>query len=637
MPRLAFLFVLIFLAFSVPAKAQTEKVLYDFGSSPTDGYEPSAPLLMDGWGNLFGTTSAGDTSGLCPDPSGPNACGTVFELVNSSGKYTEKILYNFSGPPDGDVPMAGLIMDSSGNLYGTTGYGGSGLCGDTTCGTVFELVKSASGYTETVLYSFTGYDGAFPLAGLIMDSSGNLYGTTSGGGTNGDGTVFELVNSSGSYALKILYSFGPSATDGIQPLGGVIMDSAGNLFGTTVSDRGPYSCGLVSCGTVFELVNSSSGYTEKILYTFTDSSGANPRAGLIMDSSGNLYGTTSSEGAYGSGTVFELTNSSGSYVIGVLHNFGATRSDGVNPIASLLMDRFGDLFGTTSKGGSQTACDHYGCGTVFELYYSSGTYTEEVLHRFGNVGDGESPAAALIMDSPGNLYSTTQVGGNSLELGTAFEVTGIQPVKLTPTTLAFGNVVVGTTSVAKSVTVKNASPVTLMINSISITGADPGSYNLTNNCGGILESEKSCTLTLTFSPASSGRLDASITLDDSASDSPQTVSITGTGVAPVTVTPSSLVFANQNLGTTSAAKTVTLKNEQSTSLTDIGISFSGPNGGDFSNTTTCTSVLAAGKTCTISVKFTPSAAGAESATLVITDSASDSPQQVQLSGTGVIR
>jgi hypothetical protein len=174
MMRLSALLVMIFVAFSVPVMAQTETVLYTFGSTPTDGYEPAAPLLMDASGNLFGTTSGGGTAVLCPDPSGPNACGTVFELVNSAGNYTEKVLYNFTGPPDGDEPVAGLIADSSGNLYGTTGYGGSNLCGATTCGTVFELVKSASGYTEKVLYTFTGFDGGFPLSGLIMDSSGNL-------------------------------------------------------------------------------------------------------------------------------------------------------------------------------------------------------------------------------------------------------------------------------------------------------------------------------------------------------------------------------------------------------------------------------------------------------------------------------
>ncbi len=432
MMRVSSFLAMTFMAFSTPVMAQMETVLYTFGSTPNDGYEPAAPLLMDGSGNLFGSTSGGGTAVLCPDPSGPNACGTVFELVKSSGNYTENVLYNFTGAPgDGDEPTAGLVTDSSGNLYGTTGYGGSGLCGATSCGTVYELVKSPSGYTEKVLYMFNGFDGAFPLPGLIMDSSGNLYGTTNGGGANGYGTVFELVNSSGNYTEKVLYSFGSSAADGTYPVSSLVMDAAGDLFGTTSEDGGPFSCGLISCGTVFELVNSAGSYAEKVLYTFSESDGANPLAGLIMDSSGNLYGTASNGGAYGLGTAFELTNTSGTYTEKVLHSFGGTPTDGAMPVASLLMDGSGNLFGTTKMGGSATLCDGQGCGTVFELFYSSGTYSEQVLHSFGGVGDGESPAAPLVMDTGGNLYGTTEVGGSSLSLGTIFEIT---PPATTPTT-----------------------------------------------------------------------------------------------------------------------------------------------------------------------------------------------------------
>jgi uncharacterized repeat protein (TIGR03803 family) len=440
MMRFLCLLVLIFVAFSVPAKAQTETVLYKFGSTPTDGYEPAAPLLIDASGDLFGTTSGGGTAILCPDPSGPNACGTVFELINSSGSYTESVLYNFIGAPsDGDEPTTGLIADSSGNLYGTTDYGGSGFCGATSCGTAFELVKSSTGYTENVIHTFTGFDGGgFIFAGLIMDSSGNLYGTADGAGANGYGNVFELVNSSGSYTEKVLYSFGATAADGWYPVAGLVMDAAGNLFGTTSEDGGPFSCGLSSCGTVFELVNSPTGYTEKVLYTFAESDGANPLAGLIMDSSGNLYGTTSNGGAYGFGTVFELVNSSGSYTERVLHSFGGTPADGVFPVASLLMDGSGNLFGTTKMGGSATLCDGLGCGTAFELVNSSGTYAERVLHSFGQVGDGESPAAALVMDKAGNLYGTTEAGGSSLSLGTVFEINPSAP-GATPTTSTLGS------------------------------------------------------------------------------------------------------------------------------------------------------------------------------------------------------
>jgi len=365
--RLVSLLVLFLVGFPVASKAQTETVLYEFGNTPTDGYEPSAPLLIDSSGNLFGTTSAGGTSVLCPDPLGPSPCGTIFELVNSSGKYTEKVLYNFTGPPgDGRQPLAGLIMDSSGNLYGTTGYGGSGLCGATTCGTAFELVKSSSGYTERVIYMFNGFEGGFPLPGLIVDSSGNLYGTTNGGGAYGYGTVFELVNSSGNYTEKLLYSFGASASDGVYPLATLIMDSAGNLFGTTIGDGGAFRCGLTTCGTVFELIKSPSGYTERVLYMFGGSDGANPLAGLITDASGNLYGTT------------------------------------------------------YQGGGGGATCQTYfgGCGTAFKLSHT-GKFT--VLHSFTGGADGGWLFAPLAIDAKGNLYGTANIGG--IGDGTVFKIT----------------------------------------------------------------------------------------------------------------------------------------------------------------------------------------------------------------------
>jgi len=230
-----------------PAKAQTETVLYNF----TDASEsPIGPLLRDSAGNLYGTTAGGGAV--------PGAYGTVYELVNTSGSYTQRILYDFvSTGGDGVNPFAGLLMDSAGNLYGTT-YGG----GASGAGTAFQLVNSGGNYTEKILYSFgaTSSDGVNPVAVLLMDSAGNLYGTTAGGGASGDGTVFELVNASGSYTEKVLYRFtGPP--DGTSPTC-LLMDSAGNLYGTTNGG------GAARDGTVFELVNASGSYTEKVLYSF---------------------------------------------------------------------------------------------------------------------------------------------------------------------------------------------------------------------------------------------------------------------------------------------------------------------------------------------------------------------------------
>jgi uncharacterized repeat protein (TIGR03803 family) len=198
------LFALLSLAAPL-AKAQVATTLHSFTNSGGDGEVPEAGLIMDGSGNLYGTTTNG----------GANGYGTVFELVYSSGSYAEKVLYSFTNSGgDGLDPVAGLIMDSSGNLYGTTTIGGANGYG-----TVFELVNSSGSYAEKVLYSFTnsGGDGWYPYAGLIMDASGNLYGTTESGGANRVGTVFELVNSSGSYAEKVLYSFTNSGGDGGGP------------------------------------------------------------------------------------------------------------------------------------------------------------------------------------------------------------------------------------------------------------------------------------------------------------------------------------------------------------------------------------------------------------------------------------
>jgi len=267
--------------------------------------------------------------------------------ISASG--TESVLHSFgpSGGTDGDEPTAGLIMDSAGNLYGTT-YGG----GVSYTGTVFKI--SASG-TESVLHSFgpdSGTDGVLPVAGLIADSAGNLYGTTGYGGTNGNGTVFKI---SASGTESILHSFGPNVgIDGDLPIAGLIMDSAGNLYGTT------YGGGVNNTGTVFKI--SASG-TESVLYSFGPDGGTDaqyPTAGLIMDSAGNLYGTTESGGAHLGGTVFKINASGKEWMLHSFDPFNG-RTDGQYPDAGLIMDSTGNLYGTTGFGGTN------GNGAVFEL------------------------------------------------------------------------------------------------------------------------------------------------------------------------------------------------------------------------------------------------------------------------------
>jgi uncharacterized repeat protein (TIGR03803 family) len=419
-----FLFVTVFsLVLSLATgtvAGQTANLLYSF-SGQDDGGHPQAVLIMDSSGNQYGTTSKGGTYNH----------GTVFELASSSGSYSEKVLYSFTNSNgDGAQPQAGLITDSSGNLYGTTYFGGADGYG-----TVYELVNSSGSYTERVLYSFAGQgDGTWPAAGLTMDSSGNLYGTTQGGGAQGWGAVFELLNSSGSYSERLLYSFNGGG-DGALPQAGVILDSSGNLYGTTPYSHGNAVGNGYGNGSVFELVNSSGSYTERVLYSFTGANGdgAHPQAGLIMDSSGNLYGTTYQGGTIGWGTVFELANSSGSYSEKVLYSF-TNSTDGAFPIAGLIMDPSGNLYGTNSGPNTVPAG-----GSVFELENSSGSYSVIVLLDFadtcGGPAVGGNPNAGLTMDSLGNLYGTAFNGGK-YNYGAVFSLTHLSgPATATTTSV----------------------------------------------------------------------------------------------------------------------------------------------------------------------------------------------------------
>jgi uncharacterized repeat protein (TIGR03803 family) len=290
-----------------------EKLLHSFGSG-TDGSAPDSNLIFDASGNLYGTASSG----------GAYAGGIVFQLTpQTGGRWSETILHSFNlQGGDGYYPLAGVILDGAGNLYGTTQHGGVGSgCsngGDSnTCGTVFELESKSS---EKILHSFTinGSDGGLPVAGLIFDSAGNLYGTCvlggSGGGTGGAGIVFELTpGSNGDWTETVLHSFaGRDGGDGSYPESGLIFDKERNLYGTTAAGGVQGVGGTIFGGTVFELSDASGGWSEKILYTFdSPSDGLSPDAGLIFDSSGNVYGTTVGGGAYGlfesgGGTVFEI-------------------------------------------------------------------------------------------------------------------------------------------------------------------------------------------------------------------------------------------------------------------------------------------------------------------------------------------
>jgi len=418
------------------AQQYTESVLYSFcqqgGLCPDGGGPQQATPMFDSQGNLYGTVDSG----------GANNGGAVYELTpppGGSGPWTEALLYSFcqsSGCPDGSVPHAGMIFDSNGKLYGTTSDGGN----SSRSGVVFELSPPVGGHgpwTETVLYTFCVddpcSDGKQPEAGLIFDSHGNLYGTTFEGGAHGAGAVFELSPADGgTWTESVLYSFcgASGCADGASPVAGLIFDSAENLYGTTQGG------GAHGAGAVFELSPAGGGtWTENILWSFCSVSGCpdgyTPLAGLIFDSQGNLYGTAQGGGANGNGGVaFELSPAGGgTWTESVLQSFClASCSEGSSPQAALIFDSRGNLFGTTYAGGST---DH---GVVFELTPSGGgLWTETEIHTFTGIPDGAFPSSSLIFDSKGNLYGTA--GAGAYGVGAVFE---LSPPPLIPTMTVLG-------------------------------------------------------------------------------------------------------------------------------------------------------------------------------------------------------
>jgi uncharacterized repeat protein (TIGR03803 family) len=370
------------------------------GASPVEvGLDPS--------GKLYSITAYGGDAG-CGQSGG---CGVAFEL---NAREEESILHTFTAPPDGANSYVGLLRDSSGVFYGETYDGGSNGAG-----IIFKLVPPPTAcasvicpWHETILHEFSGGsgDGANPQGDLIEDSSGNIYGTTSGGGSTGSGTVFKF-DSAGSYS--VLYSFG-RPPDGATPYGALVRDQAGNLYGTT-------SGGGTTDGTVFELSPIGSGWTERVLYNFTGGSdGGFPYAGLIADEQGNLYGTALAGGdlncgQLGScGVVFELSpNMNGTWSETVLYTFTGV-PDGSNPDAALIRDSAGNLYSTTYLGGIAAGCPFGsgGCGTVFELSPNGSGWTESNRYSFTGGADGSNPSGPVTMDVYGNLYGAAFNGGD---------------------------------------------------------------------------------------------------------------------------------------------------------------------------------------------------------------------------------
>jgi uncharacterized repeat protein (TIGR03803 family) len=396
------------------AQAQTFTIIYAF-TGQNDGYRPYAGLTLDRAGNLYGTTTEdsgpgtvfqlkrtggnwnlttlGFTDGI---PSGrvvfgPNGtlygttneggsggcqfgCGTVYSLQQTPAcincPWTMTVLYSFTGGADGSGPYAvDLVFDQAGDLYGTTAGGGS-----VGHGVVFKLTPSGSGWTESVIHDFSGAEGIFPASGVIFDSAGNLYGTTERGGAFGKGTVYRLARSGSAWVESTLYSF-QGGTDQGFPVGGLLFDRSGNLYGTTTGGGGGSGPG----GTVFELSPSGENWIFHLLYAWGGIVGGGPQGNLAMDAEGNLYGATSGDGAYGEGSVFKLAPFSGGWSFTDLHDFtgftgGIThvRGDGAGPTGGVILDANGNVYGTTAYGGIfGESCENggggYGCGVVWQI------------------------------------------------------------------------------------------------------------------------------------------------------------------------------------------------------------------------------------------------------------------------------
>jgi uncharacterized repeat protein (TIGR03803 family) len=402
-------------AFAVGAGATNPfTILLNFnghnGSSPTD------TLVADANGNLYGTANQGGT----------HNDGIVFELTpTAQGPWKETILYSFAGGSDGVFPWAGVILDSAGNIYGTTSLGGGSTNCTSGCGIVFQLTKGSSGaWTEHILYTFSGKtDGSDPI-GLAIDPGGNLYGTTANGGlqscTDGCGTIYQLTpSSSGAWKKTVLHVFRSGTTDGAEPNAALVFDSQGNLYGTT-NAGGDTGCYFLGCGTVFELKAAGGGrWSYRIIYFFgVAPDGFGPAGALVVDKQGNLFGATGNGGGtscpdYGCGTIFELrSQADNTWTEIVLYRFQGG-DDGAFPNAPVALSSAGNIYVSTEAGGHPDTCSGFGCGTLEELTPSgSGTFTGNVLIHWG-ASPGIEPYAGLMIDANGNLYGTVSEGGNN--------------------------------------------------------------------------------------------------------------------------------------------------------------------------------------------------------------------------------
>jgi uncharacterized repeat protein (TIGR03803 family) len=567
-------------------------VLYSF-TGGSDGANPQSRLTFDAAGNLYGTTYSGGLWGY----------GTVFELSpNGNGGWNETVLYSFTGGADGANPVWSYVMfDSVGNLYGTAYSGGANGYG-----VVFELSPVGTSWTETVLYSFAaGADGANPANGLIMDPAGNLYGKTLYG-AYGDGIVFELSPSGGSWTEQVIYAAETEATNA-----GLTMDAAGNIYGTTYS-------------TVFELSpNGRGGWNPIVIHTFAGApkDGIDAEGTPVLDQAGNLYGTTYSGGigrfGYYYGTIYKLSpGKKGKWREEILHSF---EMGGDNPIAGIVFDTAGNIYFTTPFGGQYA----YIVGAVWELVAANKYH----LKLLKNLSQDPQPLGSLILDSAGKLYGTTSNGGSS-GYGTVFEVN--PSIAVTTTTL---------TSSPNPSTYGQA--VTFAAVVTSSAGAPPDGETVS------FMKNKTVLGTGALSGGSASFTTSTLGLDTnsvramyggdwnflgSKSKWVKQVVTDGTHKGPYgVVSPSTLNLGQVVVGQTSLPQSVSLTNIGDSELIVSNISISA----DFAITVNhCANGVKPATHCNVDVTFTPQSPVVETGTLTFTDNASNSPQSASLTGTG---
>lgn len=377
--------------------ANTTKLIYSFAGG-ADGEYTDTELVMDSARNLYGTSVQGGTY----------ASGTVFQ-VTPEGVHT--VLYNFTGGADGGEPYKGVTLDAQGNLYGTAVTGGGGSC-ESGCGVVFKLTNSGGAWTQTVIHAFTGADGSGPGSPASIDKHGNVFGTTPTGGKYGMGVIYVLEPMGSGWKFRVVHHFTGGADGGGGSAGRLLIDGLGNLYGVCTVG------GVNGFGTVYEVSLSRGQVQFTTLYAFKDQpDGALPYSGLVFDKAGNLYGTTYYAGANDLGTVYKLLRGNGSWRETVLYSFKG-KADGGNPISGLVADSSGNFYGTTSADGA--SC---GCGTIFKMTRgSSGNWTESVAYRFPGSPNEGTAYNGLVSDGAGHFYGATVNGGTAND-GTIYEFT----------------------------------------------------------------------------------------------------------------------------------------------------------------------------------------------------------------------